>query len=64
MRINISLNEDLLKQIDVQAKKMNVSRSAYISNACSQKMQSDNFMNYLPGLVKAMNKAIELGEKR
>lgn len=35
MRVNVNLNEDLLTKIDEEAKRLNLSRSAFISVCCS-----------------------------
>lgn len=45
MRVNINLNEELVKKIDEAARKMYVSRSAYISFAVSQRIQLDFVQN-------------------
>lgn len=60
MRINITMDEELIKKVDEVAKKMFVSRSAYISFAVSQKMQADKMLDNLPDMVKTMQDAVEL----
>ncbi len=60
MRINITMDEELIKKVDEVAKKMFVSRSAYISFAVSQKMQADKMLDNMPELVKTMKDAVEL----
>lgn len=40
MRVNVNLNEDLLAKLDEVAKKLNISRSAFISVCCSSKMNA------------------------
>lgn len=37
MRLNINMDEDLVRKVDEAANKMHVSRSAYIAFAVSQK---------------------------
>ena len=54
MRINITLDEELVKKIDEVASKMYVSRSAYIAFAVSQKIQADKLMEYMPELTQSM----------
>lgn len=62
MRININMDEELVKKIDDVASKMYVSRSAYIAFAVSQKIQQDRILDYMPELVQTMNNAVELGK--
>lgn len=38
MRVNISINNDLLDDIDNISKSLNISRSAFISACCSSKV--------------------------
>ena len=35
MRVNVNLDEELIKEIDVRAKALHLSRSAYISMSCA-----------------------------
>lgn len=60
MRININMDEELVKKIDEIASKMYVSRSAYIAFAVSQKIQSDKMLDNMPELVLTMKSAVEL----
>lgn len=60
MRININMDEELVKKIDEIASKMYVSRSAYIAFAVSQKIQSDKMLDNMPELVQTMKTAVEL----
>lgn len=54
MRLNISMDEELVKKVDEAAKKMHVSRSAYISFAVSQKMQADEMLQNMPELLRLL----------
>lgn len=54
MRINITLNDELLKEVDTMATKLNVSRSAYIAFALSQKLQSDKLIETMPQMMLAL----------
>lgn len=54
MRINITLNDELLKEVDAMASKLNVSRSAYIAFALSQKLQSDKLIETMPQMMLAL----------
>lgn len=35
MRVNVNMNDDLLTRVDAEAKRLNISRSAFISICCS-----------------------------
>lgn len=60
MRININMDEELVKKIDEIASKMYVSRSAYIAFAVSQKIQSDKMLDNMPEFVQTLKSAVEL----
>ena len=60
MRINITMDEELVKKIDEVASKMYVSRSAYIAFAVSQKIQADKMLDNMPELVQTMKSAVDL----
>lgn len=64
MRINITMDDELLKKIDEVASKLYVSRSAYIAFAVSQKIQADKMLDNIPELVKTMNNVVELEKKK
>lgn len=59
MRININVPDDLVKKVDEKAKQMFVSRSAYISMAMSQKVQSDDLLDVLPEMRAKLNQLAE-----
>lgn len=60
MRVNINMDEELLKAVDEQATKIHVSRSAYIAFACTQKIQNDKMFESIPDLLRAMQLASEM----
>lgn len=64
MRINISMNEDLVKKIDELAEQMHISRSAYISVSVFQKMQQDEAISNMPKVIEAVKEAVLLDQKR
>ena len=64
MRINITMDEELVKKIDDVASKMYVSRSAYIAFAVSQKIQADKMVDNLPELAQTMKSAVELEQTK
>lgn len=64
MRINITMNEELVKKIDEVASKMYVSRSAFIAFAVSQKIQADKTVDNLPQLAQTMKAAVELEQAK
>ena len=55
MRINININEDLLRKVDEAADKLSISRSAYISAAVSQKLSQEQALESIPQLMEAVN---------
>jgi len=54
MRINISMDEDLIKKVDEVATKMHVSRSSYIAFAVSQKIQNDEILSNMPEILRML----------
>ena len=60
MKINITLDKELIEKIDAEASKKYVSRSAYIAFAVSQKIQSDNMLDNMPELMQTIRSAVEL----
>lgn len=59
-KINITINDDLLKQVDERANELCLSRSAYITSALVTKLQSDELMKNLPVITQQM---AQLSEK-
>lgn len=59
MRVSINISDELLEKIDERAKKLYISRSAYISTALSQKLQADDMFDAMPQLLAKIN---EVGE--
>lgn len=55
MRVNININEDLLRKVDEAADKLSISRSAYISAAVSQKLSQEQALESIPQLMEAVN---------
>ena len=55
MRVNINMDEELVKKVDEVAKKMYVSRSSYIAFAVSQKIQADEALANMPKMIDVMN---------
>ena len=60
MRVTVNLSEDLIQKVDVRAKSMFLSRSAYISTALAQKMQADDAMTMLPEMAKTLQDAMDM----
>lgn len=56
MKLTISISEDLVKQIDIMAKKLCLSRSAFISTTMAQKLQSDKTVDDLSKLIDIYQK--------
>lgn len=53
-RINMLVPDHLLKEIDQRAKELNLTRTAFILSAISQKMQQDEMIRCMPQLLLAM----------
>lgn len=60
MRLNINMDEELVKKVDEVAKKMYVSRSSYIAFAVSKKIQDDETLSNMPEMIEVMKEAILL----
>lgn len=58
MRLNINLDEELIRKVDEVAKKMYVSRSAYISFALSEKLRNDEIAENFPKFASAVSEAV------
>lgn len=56
MKINVNLDESLVKKIDERAKAMYISRSAYISTALSEKLRQDELVANLPKMFDTFEK--------
>lgn len=55
-KINISISDELLECIDSHCKKNNVSRSAFISQASTEKLQSIKFYSLSDELCEAIRR--------
>ena len=55
MRVSINVPDELLEKIDKRAKKLYISRSAYISTALAQKLQADDMFDVMPQILSKMN---------
>lgn len=64
MRVNINMDEELVKKVDEVAKKMYVSRSSYIAFAVSQKIQADEVFANMPKMIDAMNEAVQFEKSK
>lgn len=54
MRVNLIMPDELVASLDNAAKALNISRTAYICMAVSQKIQQDNMMAALPDMLELM----------
>lgn len=64
MRVNINMDEELVKKIDEIANKMYVSRSAYIAFAVSQKIQQDKMLESMPDVLEVARQAIKYEQSK
>lgn len=56
-RVTITVPADLIDNLDAAANAMNLTRSAYIAVAVTQKIQQDEMMKNLPYLVHKLQTA-------
>lgn len=61
MRLNITINDELVKKIDAFAKSKYMSRSAFLALAADTYINQSNVMDNLPALVKLYEQ--ELGKE-
>ena len=59
MRINLNFPDDLVTVVDARAKALNISRTAWIAMAVSQRIQADDAMANAPQLVQSMQLALD-----
>jgi len=57
MRINVTINDELLQKIDEYAKSKYMSRSAFLALAADTYINQANVMDNLPALVKLYEQA-------
>lgn len=57
--VSVTLPKGLIEKIDIEAKKLYISRSSYIVTALAQKMQSEEIMKTLPDFVTALRSALQ-----
>lgn len=62
MKINISLDDELVDRIDNYADKTYMSRSGLISLACTQYLNAQEMILAINGLSAAMRKIAAMGE--
>lgn len=51
MRINVSLDDSFLPEIDRKAKQFHISRSAYVAMCVARQIQMDDMTEQLPDLI-------------
>lgn len=56
MTINISLPEEVLKFIDEEKAKMNVSRSSFIVYCVKRVIEADRIISSMPELITSVNR--------
>lgn len=61
MRVSISLPDDMMKKIDSNAKKLSLSRSAYIAMVLTKAIQQDEVVAALPDMLAFVRQYQELG---
>ena len=58
MRISVSVTDELLRQVDEAANKLNINRSAYIAISIQEKIKNDNIATNLPKITELMQQAM------
>lgn len=61
MKIQISMNEDVLKRVDQYADEHYMSRSGVITQACIQILNQDDLMKALRSMTVSMKKIADKG---
>lgn len=59
MKVNFNLPDELVAQIDERAKKMFITRTAWVITAISQKLQGDVMVEQLPEILRKMQQESE-----
>lgn len=59
MKINYSIPEDVLEKVDIRAKELGISRSAFITMTLSQALMQNDFINQLPKMLAMVDKTME-----
>ena len=63
MRVNINMDEDLVKELDKKASALFVSRSAYVSMVVSQALSQEKMMQQLPVMLSELARLNDHAEK-
>lgn len=58
MQITITVSRQLMKKVDESAKALYLSRSAYITAALAQKLQSEEILRALPDFTDTVKRAL------
>lgn len=56
-RVNLVMNPDVVKQIDFEADKLCISRSAYINMAVTTYLQQQQVVRDMPNVIDALKSA-------
>jgi len=59
MKINYSIPDEVLEKVDIRAKQLGISRSAFITMTMSQALMQTDFMSQLPKMLELADKAKE-----
>lgn len=62
-RINLTIEEDTLAQIDEYANKLGLNRSSFVSMCCLEKIKNDKLMKDMPKYLKAIEKILDSNVK-
>lgn len=61
MRVNMTLNDELLKRLDTYAKANYMNRSSVVSFACNQFLMANELQSLLVDMKRAMQKIADCG---
>lgn len=62
-RITVSINDNVLAELDRKAEEMGCNRSMYIAMALKQKWSQEESMKNMPMMYSALSRAVQLMEE-
>lgn len=63
MRVNMLINDELLKRIDEEAKKYNVNRTAFVTMAVTTYLNQQDMMKKMPETLSAISSILARAEE-
>lgn len=62
MKVQLSMNDELVARIDAYAEKNYLTRSGFVSQACTQYLASVEMVQALTGMAKALRQIADVGK--